>query len=108
VGSLIKTNGGVTEIRAGNDITGFTLDEVQRLVGGRTRLLLLNCRSVMVVNSLACQTGTAKNQRATEMLLCALLQIQHSVRNDDVVHGDALIATYEELQLRELLEWDCL
>lgn len=61
----------------------------------------------MVVNSLACQTGVAKNQRATEMLLCAQLQIQHAVRNEDVVHGDAFIATYEELQLRELLEWDC-
>ena len=91
-----KTTGEVKEVSPENG-RFFTLEEMQKMVGGLIEIEPLPSGRSIVVNEEGKMIGLEKNQRASEEWLKEYPYEKYPYNNDGTICGDALIATEEEL-----------
>ena len=91
-----KTNGEVKEVSPENG-KFFTLEEMQKMVGGLIEIEPLPSGKLIVVNEEGKLIGLEKNEKASEEWLKEYPYEKYPFNNDGTIAGDALIATEEEL-----------
>jgi len=75
----------------------FTLEELQKFVGGRIDFAYLPTGEVMIVNDDGKCEGMEKNEAATEIWKAAYPIEQYPYNNDQLIVGDVLFFEVEEL-----------
>jgi len=91
-----KTNGEVKEVSPKNG-RYFTLEEMEKMVGGSIEIEPLPSGKSIVVNEEGKLIGLDKNEKASEEWLKEYPYDKYPFNNDGTIVGDALIATEEEL-----------
>jgi hypothetical protein len=81
---LYKTDGTTEEVEAKNG-KDFSLEELQKYVGGYIEVVNLNTKLIMIVNEEGKLNNLPLNERATTMFI----NFQHKV--NDVIVGNALV-----------------
>ena len=92
----IKTNGEVREVLPNNGKC-FSLRELQKYVDGIIEIIDLPNGKQMVANETGKLTGLPKNEKATEIWKKEYPIEVYDFNNDELIVGDVLIATPEEL-----------
>ena len=93
---LLKTDGTFTEV-APKDNLVFTLGELYGFVGRPVDILYLPSGKRLVVNDEGKLTGLPYNAKASEIWKEEFPVEHFPVNNDQMIVGDVLIATPEEL-----------
>lgn len=91
-----RTNGRVTTVKPKNG-SSFSLAELQKFVGGMIEIVPLPSGNSIIVNEEGKVIGLPKNTKATEVWKQEYPIEKYPHNNDELIAGDALVATEKEL-----------